>query len=210
MWLSEARPLDRAALPTEARGPRHHARAGHADRSAPVREHEDAGARAGCPQRWRTSLPWQAAPSSLGRMDMHASWDALARQARHCGPVPAARLSDEDLDAVLSGPTLVGLPDGRASHLLHVLDGQWFTQRVRAATAGRDDLWVTSALAPLVTVLVEGPIPLRSGGELAMAAHFQQAVVRPAGWIPAVPAGGIVALRIMDRVVEARAVQQLT
>ena len=142
-------------------------------------------------------------------MDTYASWDALARKTRHHGPVAAARLSDDDLDSVLSGPTLVGLPDGRASHLLHVLDRQWFTQRVRASTAGRDDLWVTSALAPIVTVLVEQPVPLRSGGDLAMAAHFQQAVTGPGGWLPAVPAGGIVALRFVDGAVEARAVPDL-
>lgn len=139
-------------------------------------------------------------------MDLHASWDALAAQTRHCGPVAADLLRDADLDAVLTGPTLVGLPDGRASHLLHALDRQWFTQRVRASTAGRDDLWVSSALAPLVTVLVENPVPLRSGGELAMAAHFQQAVVGPHGWLPAVPAGGLIALRLVDGAVEAMAV----
>lgn len=139
-------------------------------------------------------------------MDLHASWDALAAQTRRFGPVAADRLRDEDLDSVLTGPTLVGLPDGRASHLLHVLDRQWFTQRVRASTAGRDDLWVTSALAPLVTVLVEDPVPLRSGGELAMAAHFQQAVVGPPGWLPAVSTGGLIALRLVDGAVEAMAV----
>lgn len=142
-------------------------------------------------------------------METHASWEALARRIRRHGPLGARRLSDEDADSVLSGPTLVGLPDGRASHLLHVLDQQWFSQRVRASTAGRDDLWVTSALAPLVTVLVEDPVPLRSGGELAVAAHFQQAVIGPAGWLPAVPAGGIVALRIVDGAVEVRAVPEL-
>jgi hypothetical protein len=139
-------------------------------------------------------------------MDLPASWDALARTTRSSGPLAASRLSDQDLDSVLTGPTLVGLPDGRASHLLHVLDRQWFTQRVRASTAGRDDLWVTSALAPLVTVLVEDPVPLRTGGELALAAHSQQAVVGPPGWLPAVPAGGLVALRLVDGAVEARAV----
>jgi hypothetical protein len=143
-------------------------------------------------------------------VDTHASWDALARQARQHGPVPAHRLPDADADSVLTCPTLVGLPDGRASHLLHVLDGQWFTQRVRASTLGRDDLWVTSAVAPLVTVLFEGPLPLRSGGELSTAAHFQQAVVGPRGWLPAVPAGGLVALRISGGVVETTAVPALS
>lgn len=142
-------------------------------------------------------------------MDTHASWDALARHIRRSGPRPACQLTDLDLDAVLSGPTLVGLPDGRASHLVHVLDGQWFTQRVRASTAGRNDLWVTSAVAPLVTVLVEDALPLTSGGELAMAAHLQQAVVGPDGWLPAAPAGGLVGLRIVDGAVEAAAVPEL-
>lgn len=135
-------------------------------------------------------------------MDIPAPWDALTQKTRHDGPVAAQRLREDDLDHVLSGPTLVGLPDGRASHLVHVLDGQWFTQRVRASTADRNDLWVTSALAPLVTVLVEDPLPLRAGGKLAMAAHFQQAIVGPDGWLPPVPAGGLVALRIQDGVVD--------
>lgn len=139
-------------------------------------------------------------------MDITASWDALARKARQQGPVDANQLVTEDLSSVLTGPTLVGLPDGRASHLLHVLDGQWFTQRVRASTSGRRDLWVTSALAPLVTVLIEDPLPLRSGGELTMAGHFQQAVIGPDGWLPAVPAGGVVALRLQDGAVEVDAV----
>jgi hypothetical protein len=140
-------------------------------------------------------------------MDITAPWDRLARRVRTFGPLPATDLDEDDREHVLTAPTLVGLPDGRASHLLHVLDGQWFTQRVRASTAGRDDLWVTSALAPLVTVLVEGPLRLASGGELRLADHFQRAVVGPPGWLPEVPAGGVVALRLLDGVVEAAAVE---
>jgi hypothetical protein len=42
-----------------------------------------------------------------------------------------------------------------------------------------------------------------------MAAHFQLAVVGPDAWLPVVPAGGLVALRISDGAVEVRAVGDL-
>lgn len=138
------------------------------------------------------------------RMTHSAPWDALAARTRQHGPVPSA--GDQDVERVLQGPTLVGLPDGRISHVVHALDGQWLTQRVRARTAGRTDLWVTSALAPLVTALIEAPLPLASGGELREAAHFQSAVIGPPGWLPDVPAGGLVGLRLSAGVVDVRAV----
>jgi len=140
-------------------------------------------------------------------MDTTAPWDRLARRARTFGSVPATELSDDDREHVLVAPTLVGLPDGRAGHLVHVLDRQWFTQRVRATTRDRDDLWVTSALAPLVTALVEGPLPLLGGGQLRIADHFQRAVVGPPGWLPDVPAGGVVALRLIRGSVEITAIE---
>jgi len=138
-----------------------------------------------------------------------APWSSLAARARRFGPVPFEELREGDVDHALTAPTLVGLPAGPVSHLVHVLEGQWFSQRVRARTGGRNDLWVTSALAPLVTVLIEGPLPLRTGGELRVAEHFQQAVVGPDGWLPDVESGGLVALRIDRGQVEVAAVDQL-
>jgi len=64
----------------------------------------------------------------------------------------------------------------------------------------------TSALAPLVTVLIEGPLPLLTGGELRIA-EFQHAVVGPDGWLPDVESGGLVALGIVRGQVEVVAVE---
>lgn len=151
-----------------------------------------------------------------------APWDAIASRVRATGPLTAQALvrstgltgpKRDAVDRVHSltydGPTLVGLPTGEVSHLVHVFDRCWFTQRVRSATAGRRDLWATSALAPLVTALFEAPLPLASGtGVISMSEHLLPAIVGPPGWLPEVPAGGLVALRLREGMVETRAVEE--
>lgn len=115
-------------------------------------------------------------------------------------------MTDAETDLVYGFPTFVGLPDGRGAHLLQVLEGQWLTQRVRNGTADRSDLWVTSALAPLVTVLVEEDLPLAAGGRVACAEFFHPALVGPPGWLPDVERGGLVGLRVVAGAVEVTAV----
>jgi len=151
-----------------------------------------------------------------------APWDAIASRVRASGPltardlVRATGLTGPKRDAVervhsltYDGPTLVGLPTGQVSHLVHVFDRCWFTQRVRSSTAGRQDLWATSALAPLVTALIEAPLPLASGaGVISMSDHLLPAIVGPPGWLPDVPGGGLVGLRLREGMVETRAVEE--
>ena len=88
-----------------------------------------------------------------------APWDAIASLVRASGPLTARDLvratgltgpKREAVDRVHSltydWPTLVGLPTGEVSHLVHVFDRCWFTQRVRSSTAGRRDLWALSLI----------------------------------------------------------------
>jgi hypothetical protein len=112
----------------------------------------------------------------------------------------------DEVDNVYTSPTLVGLPDGRSAHLIHVLEGQWLTQRVRTSTADRSDLWVSSALAPLVTVLVEGDLPLAAGGRLANAEFFHPALIGPPGWLPEIGPLGLIGLRLVEGAIEVAAV----
>lgn len=151
-----------------------------------------------------------------------APWAAIAARVRKAGAlspqalVRAAGINgtrrkavEQVMSLTYDAPTLVGLPGGDVSHLVHVFDRCWLTQRVRSSTHERTDLWVTSALAPLVTALVESPIPLASGdGAVAMSDHLLPAVVGPPGWLPEVPAGGLVALRLVDGRLEARAMDE--
>ena len=139
-------------------------------------------------------------------------WAALSQRVRAHGPESPRHLArhlglggprHETEERVMSltydGPTLVGLPTGEVSHLVHVFDRCWFTQRVRSPTAGRRDLWATSALAPIVTALLEAPVVLASGaGRARMSDHLHPALVGPPGWLPEVAAGGLVALRFID------------
>lgn len=127
-------------------------------------------------------------------LDSPPPWAEIAARIRCWGPLPGDAV---DSGVAFSAPTLVGLPDGRVSHLVHVLEGQWFCQRVRACTTGRRDLWVTSALAPITTVLIEGDLPLVSGGLAQMAEHLHTAILGPPGWLPEVQAGGLLGLRLV-------------
>lgn len=129
--------------------------------------------------------------------------EALSIALRSSGP---RTLSDAERNLLYGHPCFVGLPDGRGAHLLHALEARWLTQRAPTATAERNELWVTSALAPLVTVLVERSLPLAAGGTLAMAEYHHPALIGPTGWLPSVAAGGLVALRVVHGEVEVRAV----
>jgi hypothetical protein len=151
-----------------------------------------------------------------------APWDAIAARVRVAGALspkalvhaagingPKRKAVERVMSLAYDGPTLVGLPSGDVSHLVHVFDRCWLTQRVRSSTLGRTDLWVTAALAPLVTALIEAPISLASGaGAVTMSEHLLPAMVGPPGWLPEVPAGGLVALRLVDGRLEVRAVDE--
>lgn len=131
--------------------------------------------------------------------------DLLIRRARRV--CRDARIDVALVEATVDGSTiLVGLPDGRVDYLIRVLDGAMFTQRVRAATNGRRDLWTTAAVQPLVAAVTMHPLPLASGGELSLAEHGLSAVFGPDGWLPDVPALGLVALGISAGAVTVRAV----
>lgn len=73
-----------------------------------------------------------------------------------------------------------------------------FTLRVRAATIGRRDLWTTAAVEPIALALSTYLLPLTSGGELSRAGHGLSAFIGPDGWLPDVPARGLIALGISN------------
>ena len=148
--------------------------------------------------------------------------EALTQTARRTGPLPLDVLTqqvrrqlrrpvdeDEVAEAVYSMLTLVGLPDGRVTHLLHHLEGQVLTTRVRSSTVGRRDLWTTPALLPLTLILSDGPLPLTTGGVLRAAEHLNPALVSDDDWLPARQAGELVGLRITDGHVEPLAIDEL-
>ena len=140
-------------------------------------------------------------------MDDFERATALNLQIRASGP---RALTEDEADLLYGSPTFVGLPDGRGSNLLHVLEGRWLTQRMRHPTAGRDDVWITSALAPLQTLLIHAELPLASGGRLACAEFFHPALVGPAGWVPSVAAGDLLGFRVIDGSVDVAAVESPT
>jgi hypothetical protein len=82
--------------------------------------------------------------------------------------------------------------------LIDLLEGQTLTHRVEAGTAGRTDLWTNLSLQPLFTYAGIDPLPLLTGGELTTAKFGHAALVGPAGWLPDVPAGGLVGLTVED------------
>jgi hypothetical protein len=109
--------------------------------------------------------------------------DWLERQARR--RLRDARIDRSAVQSIVDTDcVVVGLPDGRVDHLTRVLDGMVLTQRVRAPIAGRRELWTTFAMAPMVALLTRGPLALRSGATIAMAAHVHEAILGPAGWLP--------------------------
>ncbi len=81
--------------------------------------------------------------------------------------------------------------------MLHHLDGQVLTVRVRSSTAGRDDLWTTPAVLPLSLVLFDGPLPLATGGFVRAADHLNPAFVGEPGWLPPLRPGELLGLRLV-------------
>lgn len=71
------------------------------------------------------------------------------------------------------------------------------TQRVRAPLAGRNDLWCTVALQPLLDITEVAALPLANGsGEVRRAPSGQAVLVGPDGWLPDTPRFGVVGLRL--------------
>ncbi|HEX5771902.1 MAG TPA: hypothetical protein VFY11_13150 [Nocardioidaceae bacterium] len=127
-----------------------------------------------------------------GAMDL----DWLAVRARK--ELRDARINPDTVAAVVDLSTmLVWRPDDTVDHLLNVLDGVVLTQRVRAPLAGREDLWCTVAMQPLLNITAFTSLPLADGtGHVRQAASGQDVLVGPAGWLPDVPRYGLVGLRL--------------
>lgn len=121
----------------------------------------------------------------------------LARRVRR--ETHDARVSELEVEQhVDRSPVLVGRPDGGVVHLRHVIEGSVLTQRVRASTSGRTDLWTTLALAPFTMLALNGPLPLAGGGELRASAFGHSALVGPEGWLPEVQPWELVSLKLRD------------
>lgn len=78
---------------------------------------------------------------------------------------------------------------------LEVLDGSVLTHRVRHGLAGRDDLWVNLGLQPPISILLVEPVPLATGGDLRLSRYGHDAVIGPAGWLPALETGDVLGVR---------------
>ena len=136
-----------------------------------------------------------------------ATVSVLTRRARR--ETRDATVSEFEVEHHVDRSTvLVGLPDGTVTHLRHVLEGAVLTQRVRASTEGRTDLWTTLALAPLMMLAIGEPLPLATGGVLRAAAFGHSALIGPAGWLPEVPPWGLVALELRAGEVNTRVVPE--
>lgn len=118
-----------------------------------------------------------------------------------------ARITAETIERVVeTNADVVGRPDGTVSHLLEVLDGSVFTHRVRHRLADRDDLWVNLGLQPLTSILLDGPVPLAAGGELRLSSYGHDALIGPAGWLPALEIGDLMGVRFDGGAVRVEAV----
>lgn len=124
-----------------------------------------------------------------------ADLDWLTRRLR--SELKDPRVTVECVTAtVMTTTVLIGRPDGRVCRLVDVLEGQTLTHRVPAATAGRTDLWTNLSLQPLYAYAGIDPLPLTTGGELTAGRFGHAALIGPPGWLPDVPAGGLVGLTV--------------
>ena len=124
-----------------------------------------------------------------------ADLDWLTRRLR--AELKDARVTPDRVAAtVMTTTVLVGRPDGQVCRLLDVLEGQTLTHRVAAATPGRTDLWTNLSLQPLYAYAGIDPLPLTTGGELTAAKFGHPALIGPSGWLPDVPAGDLIGLRV--------------
>ncbi len=100
------------------------------------------------------------------------------------------------LEAVATSTVLVERPDGTVDHLVRVLDGVVLTQRVRASTGDRSDLWAGVALQPLLNILAFTSLPVAGGGQVRRSPFGHEAIVGPPGWLPAVSPYELIGVRL--------------
>jgi len=111
--------------------------------------------------------------------------------------------ADESLDLV------VPLVDGRLSHVLSLFDGLVLTERATARTSGRNDLWASPSLAPLIDLVAEAPLALADGGQLERSPVYGQVLLGPSGWLPDAKPGQLLAFRIDSGVVSVAVVTDM-
>ena len=110
-----------------------------------------------------------------------------------------ARLDEDALkDAICMNTLLVWRPGGEVDHMIRALHDTILTQRVRARLDGRTDLWSTVSLQPFLNLASFAPLRLASGGEVRRAPSGDDVLVGPSGWLPDVPAYGVIGLRMED------------
>lgn len=102
---------------------------------------------------------------------------------------------------------LVGRPDGSVIRLIDLLEGSTFTVRVAHADGTRRDLWVSLALAPLISWMDREGLCLTSGDPLSRGAFGHDTIVGPDGWLPAMPPGSLVSLTVTRGRIEVAPVQ---
>lgn len=123
--------------------------------------------------------------------------EELATAARAAGATRARNPQDVVRAALGHTGEAIVLPDGRWSCAAWILDGAVLTHRLRAPTTGRRDLWPRNDLFPFLPLLGRS-VPLAKGGLLGFAdGHSPRSpvLVGPPGWLPAAPAGALIAMR---------------
>lgn len=129
-----------------------------------------------------------------------SSLDVLATAAREEKITRARDPLTTVRTAIRHDPRLIELPDGRWQCGLRLLAGNTLTHRVRAATSGRDVLFLGVEAAPLIAFLEHGPLKLVDGGEVTMRSRHRSTwsgppvALGPPGWLPDLPADALVGL----------------
>lgn len=136
-----------------------------------------------------------------------ADVDWLARRLRRS--LQDARITtDAVIEMVTTCTLLVGRPDGMVCRLLDVLEGHVLTQRMPSRTAGRRDLWTELSLLPLHTWALFEPWQLARGGEVKAGAFGHDVLIGDTDWLPEVPAGGLISLRVVGGELHVEAVEE--
>lgn len=100
------------------------------------------------------------------------------------------------------------LPGGAFVALLALYDGHWLTLRAHHPTADRRWIGPGPFVHPLATLIEHGGLPWDGGGAVVPDdSAGMWTWVGPPGWLPDVPAGGLVGLQLRNGTLRAEAVE---
>lgn len=121
----------------------------------------------------------------------------LAEAAKDAGLTRARDPRSPTKQALSYDPRFVHLHDDVYDATANLLDGSWFTVRVRYRRPGRTQLFVDRELGPLLPLLKRGGLPLLAGGEVHYREHGPApGLVGPPGWLPDLDSGALLGLQL--------------